>query len=108
MAMSCKPSLWRRGFPRSVGRLHRSKALSRMSARVRGTLAALFQLLQCVGARRFEQAVSGHGRFEIGDHERFGSEICDAFQDIGATTINEDTGCFCDRKEPCEYGESAQ
>jgi hypothetical protein len=79
-----------------------------MPARVCDTLAALFQPLQCVGARRFEQPVSGLGRFEIDDQERFGSEICDALQVIGVTTVNEDTGCFCDRKEPCEYGESVQ
>jgi hypothetical protein len=55
-------------------------------------LTALFQLLQCVGACRFEQPVRGLGRFEIDDQERFGGEICDAFQLIGATTVNEDTG----------------
>src|SRR5262249_19744320 len=75
----------------------------------RRPLAAPFQLLQCVGAGRFEQAVSGNGRFEIDDQERFGNEIYDTFQCvIGTAIFSEDTGCFCDRKEPCEYRESAQ
>src|SRR6516164_4350673 len=109
MAMSRKPRLRTRGFPRSVGRLHGGKTLSRVPAGVCGTLAALFQLLQRVGARRFEQPVSDNGRFETDDQERFGSEICDAFQRlvIGTATISEDTGCFRDGKEPCEHGEPA-
>jgi hypothetical protein len=108
MAMSCEPRVRRRGVPRKVGRLHRSKTLSCMPARICRTLSALVQLLQCVGACRLEQAVSGDGRFEIDDQERFSNEIYDAFQCVIGAMFNEDPGCFCDRKEPCEYGEPAQ
>jgi hypothetical protein len=56
-----------------------------------------------------EGSVSGQGRFEIDDQERCGGEIYDTFQCIiGTALFNEGTGCFCDGKEPCEYGEPAQ